>query len=300
MQELIVRPLKESNISTVIIVDALDECKDEEPASAILSVLCQFVSEVPNVKFLLTGRPEPRILEGFRLPLLADATDVLVLHNVEPTQVDNDIRLFFKHKCFELVRGRPGLDGWPTNEQLDLLCKRAGGLFVHAAATIKFVEKRGTNPKKQLGLLLQSPESSVREGKTKFKPNSTLDSLYTSILQEAFGDDDDPDNDPTARAVLGALLLAATPLSPSAIAVLLDLDVDDVFPLLSSIQSLLILHEDFNSPVRPFHKSFPDFLIDPDRCTDPRFHVAPPHHHSQLLIVSEKIRDYNPIIINYN
>ena len=52
-------PLKESAISTVVVIDALDECKDEEPASAILSALGRFVSELPQVKFFLTGRPEP-------------------------------------------------------------------------------------------------------------------------------------------------------------------------------------------------------------------------------------------------
>jgi hypothetical protein len=93
MHKLIVEPLEESDISTVIVIDALDECGDEEPASAILSVLGQFVSEIPKVKFFVTGRPEPRIQEGFRLPLLAEATDVFVLHEVEPSQVDHDIRL---------------------------------------------------------------------------------------------------------------------------------------------------------------------------------------------------------------
>ncbi|KAF9778410.1 hypothetical protein BJ322DRAFT_1014654, partial [Thelephora terrestris] len=39
MDKLIVQPLKESGVSTVVVVDALDECKDKEPASAILSVL---------------------------------------------------------------------------------------------------------------------------------------------------------------------------------------------------------------------------------------------------------------------
>ena len=65
MKKLIVRPLAESAVSTVIVIDALDECKDEEPASAILSVLGQFVTEVRNVKFFITGRPESRIREGF-------------------------------------------------------------------------------------------------------------------------------------------------------------------------------------------------------------------------------------------
>jgi hypothetical protein len=87
--KLIFQPLKESSISTVIIIDALDECKDEEPASAILSVLGRFVSEFPSIKFFLTGRPEPRIREGFRLHLLASATDVFVLHDVSPEHLES-------------------------------------------------------------------------------------------------------------------------------------------------------------------------------------------------------------------
>ena len=39
LDKLIVQPLRKSAISAVIIIDALDECEDEEPASAILSVL---------------------------------------------------------------------------------------------------------------------------------------------------------------------------------------------------------------------------------------------------------------------
>ena len=284
LRKLIVQPLKESDISTVIIIDALDECKDEEPASAILSVLGQFVSEIPKVKFFITGRPEPRIREGFRLSLLADATNVFVLHEVEPNQVGGDIMLFFGHKFSEIVRRRRGLGGWPAIEQLDTLCKRAAGLFVYAVATVKFVDKLSGNPRKQLDLLLQSPESSVREAKTKLKADTTLDSLYTSILKGAFGDEDDPDGDPEVRSVLGAMVLAADPISPSTIAILLDLDTEDVFPLLSSTQSLLIFQEDVNHPVRPFHKSFPDFITDPDRCSNQRFHISPPNHHLQLLI----------------
>ena len=285
MQKLIVQPLRESNVSTIIIIDALDECKDEEPASAFLSVLGQFVSEIPDVKFLITGRPEPRIQEGFRLPLLAEVTDVFILHEVAPIQVDDDIQLFFTYEFSGLVRRRRGLDGWPTKEQIDLLCKRAAGLFVYAVATVKFIDKQSANPIERLNLLLQSPKGSGREARTKLNENMTLDSLYTSVLKGAFGDDDDPDNDPKVRSVLGAMVLATNPISSSSIAKLLNLDADqDVLPLLSSAQSLLILQEDINYPIRPFHKSFPDFIIDPDRCADRRFHVSPSHHHSQLLI----------------
>ena len=284
MNRLIVQPLVKSSISTVIVIDALDECKDEEPASAILSVLGRLVAEVPLVKFFVTGRPESRIREGFRLPLLAKATDVFILHDVEPSQVKNDIRLFFRQSFEELKSRRRGLDRWPTEEQQDVLCERAAGLFVHVVATVRFIDQKNTSPKRQLDRLLQSPGSSTFEGKTKFKGDATLDSLYTSILQEAFGDDD-PENDPRVLSVLGAVILAANPLSPSTIATLLDLDVQDVVPFLSSVHSLLLFREDIpDHPVRPFHKSFPDFITDPARCTNPKFHISPLHQHTRLLV----------------
>jgi len=282
MDKLIVRPLRESAISTVIIIEALDECRDEEPASAILSVLGKFLTEIPRIKFFLTGRPEPRIREGFRLHLPVKVTDVFVLHNVERNLVNNDIRQFLKHSFLGITGRRRWSTDWPTKEQLDILCDRAAGLFVYAAATVKFIDNQNGNPRKRLDLLLQSPENSAREGKAKLK-NTTLDLLYTSILQQAFGDDD-PEDDRRVRSVLGAVVLAANPLSPSTIAVLLGFDTEDVFPLLSSVHSLLILQEDTNHPVWPFHKSFPDFVTDKNRCTSQRFHISPPVHHLQLLI----------------
>jgi len=283
MDKLIVDPLRECAISTVIIIDALDECKDDEPASAILSVLGQFVSEIPKVKFFLTGRPESRIREGFRLPMLAKATDILVLHEVKPDLVNNDIRWFLKHSFLEIANYRSGLDGWPTEDQLDLLCERAGGLFIYAAATTKFIDHRNDNPRERLDFLLHSPESSAHEGKAKLKTNTTLDSLYMTILREAFGDDD-PRIDPRIRSVLGAVILAANPLSPSAIAAFLGFNTGDVFRLLSPFHSLLILQHDTDHPVQPFHKSFPDFLVCPTRCINPRFRISPPDHHSELVI----------------
>ena len=283
MDKLIAQPLRESSISTVIVIDALDECKDEEPASAILSVLGQFVSEIPKVKFFVTGRPEPRIQAGFRLPLLAKATDVLVLHEVRSRRVNNDIRLFFRHMFSEIASRRRLPADWPGEEQLDLLCERAAGLFVYAMATVRFVDHKSKGPKKQLDRLLQSPGNSGFEGSTKFKLNATLDSLYTSILQEAFGDGD-PGDDAKVRSVLGAVVLAVHPLSPSSIATLLDFDTEEVLPLLSLVQSLLSLQEDADCPVRSFHKSFPDFITDPERCVNMRFRVCPADHHSELLI----------------
>jgi len=282
MNKLIVQPLVRSAVSTVIVIDALDECKDKEPVSTILSVLGEFVSQIPGAKIFITGRPEPRIREGFRLPLLKQVT-VFVLHEVESSRVNSDIRLFFRQKFSEIASRRGVLGDWPTEEQMDLLCKRTAGLFVYAVATVKSVDYQNNSPKKQLDRLLQSPQISVFEGMTEFTTNPTLDSLYASILQEAFGKNY-PEDDPKVRSILGAVIMAANPLSPSAIATLLGFDVDEVFPLLLSVHSLLTLREDVDRPVRPFHKSFPDFIVDPVRCTNSRFRISPPDQHAELLV----------------
>ena len=281
MNKLIVQPLMKSSISTVIVTDALDECNDDEPASAILSVLGQYVEKIPKVKFFVTGRPELRIQNGIRLSLLAEATDVFVLHEVEPGQVDSDIRLFYKHN-FSGIRSRQhGLDNWPTEEQLDSLCKRVAGLFIYAMATVRFIDQKNKNPKGQLDQLTQSQESGF-EGKAKLRADMTLDSLYMSILHMAFGDGD-PEDDAKVRSILGAVVLAANPLSPSIIATLLGLDPGDVFPVLSSLHSLLVL-SDTDRPVRPFHKSFSDFIVDPARCANSRFCLSPPDQRAELLV----------------
>lgn len=178
MNKLVVQPLKEADISTVIIIDALDECRDKESASRILSAIGKSRPQIPKVKFFITSRPKSRIQEGFDLPGLVEETRTFFLHEVKRDQVDNDIRLFFEHKLSEL-RGRwPGLDDWPTKEQLDLLCVRAEGRFANAVEAINFIEKRYCNPRKQLDRFLQSPQSSVHQGQTKLKANTTLDSLY--------------------------------------------------------------------------------------------------------------------------
>lgn len=43
----------------MIVIVVLGECKDDEPASTILSVLEKLVITIPKVKFLIAGRPEP-------------------------------------------------------------------------------------------------------------------------------------------------------------------------------------------------------------------------------------------------
>ena len=282
MEKLVVEPLRSAGVSTVIVIDALDECKDDEPSSAILSVLGRFVEQIPRVKFFITGRPEPRIKTGFRLPLLVDSTDVFVLHDVHPALIKDDIRLFLKHELSELA-GRRRLEGWPSDEHIDLLCHRAAGLFVYAVATVKFLDNKVQLPKRRLEAIAGLPECTRHEGKTRFNSNATLDSLYASIVQAAFGEEDSGTLS-KVRSTIGAVVLLVNPLPPSGIAELVGLDPEEVILFLASVHSLLAIDEDSSQPVKPFHKSFPDFITDPLRCTDARFYISPENLHLELAM----------------
>jgi hypothetical protein len=163
------------------------------------------------------------------------------------------------------------------------LCERAAGLFVYAVATLKFLDHAFTPPSKQLDIITRSPGSTTYEGKAKVRPSATLDSLYVSSFQGAF-DGMDADDDEKVRFVIGTVVLAVNPLPPSAIATLVDLGKQEVMDLLRLIQSLLKLSEDPDSPVLPFHKSFPDFITDPLRCPNKRFHISPGIGHLKLAL----------------
>ena len=282
MGKLIVEPLRSAGISTVIVIDALDECTDDEPQSAILSVMGRLVREIPRVKFFVTGRPEPRIKSGFRLALLKPLTEIFILHDVQSHLINNDIKLFLKHELSELARRRD-LEGWPNDSHIDLLCRRAAGLFVYAVATIKFLDSRFDFPDRQLETIISFPDNTDHEGKTQFQPNKTLDSLYAFILHETFGVNN-PVVYPKVQSIIGAIALVVNPLPPSGIAELVGLETREILLYLTSMQSLLVLDEDPSHPVKPFHKSFPDFITNPERCLDKRFYISPKDLHHELAI----------------
>ena len=286
MEKLIVTPLRERGISTVIMIDALDECTDREPQSAILSVMGRLIKELPKVKFFITGRPEPRIQSGFRLQLLRPLTEVFILHSVEDSTINVDIRWFLETQLSELAQ-RSQLTGWPSDEHVNLLCQRAAGLFVYAVATVKFLDHKAYSLQQRLNKIIELPEQTTYEGGTQFNTTTTttLDSLYTSILQMAldFGGED-PELDSNAQSIIGTVILALNPLPPPAIAELVGLEAGLVMKILTQVQSVLILSEDPNCLVKPFHKSFPDFLMDPLRCPNKRFYISPGTLHHKLTI----------------
>ena len=279
MEKLIVGPLKATQIQTLVIIDALDECKDENPGSAILLVLSKHMDQIPNVKFLITSHPETQIRSGFCLPSLQPITKVLELHNVECSLVDNDIKLFFRSQLANVYHGRSDCDlteDWPSSSDIDVLCEKAGGFFIYASTVVKFVTSKNHIPASQLKQIISLPQSTFYEGR------SGIDFLYTQVLEQAV-DDVDVELHSLFKTVVGGVLLTFNPLSVKTLSDLLR--VPKTSTTLRSLHSLLLVPQDKDAPIHIFHKSFPDFLTDPVRCTDQWFFINPSICHREIMFL---------------
>jgi hypothetical protein len=281
LEKLLVNPLSEINIPCVIVIDALDECIDNEPSSAILSVLGQFIKELPLVKFFITGRPEPRIRTGFRLPLLQPITQIFLLHKVDLTSVDNDIQLYLTQRLATIAAQRSDLDLptlWPHDGEIEALTKKSSGLFIFASTMVRFIESGHRDPNQRLQLLLSEVTSTMHEGR------SGIDSLYSQILQYAFSDVHEPEEFAEIRHVLGAIVLAFNPLSQRDLSTILGTSISLISSTLRQLHSVILVPTNESEKIRIFHKSFPDFLQDNGRCTDIRLHIDPETHHGDMTL----------------
>ena len=281
LRDLLVDPLSATGISCVIVIDALDECVDDQPASAILSVLGRLVSKLPSVKFFITGRPEARIRSGFRLPLLEPFTQVFLLHEVEPTSVGGDIRLYLVEKLDSIAKRRSDLDLpelWPSNDDITVLVKKSSGLFVFASTVVRFIESEHDDPRERLRLIVRKADDTSHEGA------SGVDSLYSQVLRDAFSGIKEETVFDDLKRILSAVVLALNPLSRDGLAQLLNVDSTVISTMLRHLHSVILVPTDRAKEIRVFHKSFPDFLQDPDRCRDRRFYIDLPTCHRGMAL----------------
>ena len=280
LDNLIVRPFKATQISTLIIIDALDECKDKEPTSTLLSVLSRCVHEIPNVKIFITSRAEPPIQEGFRLELLRPITDVLRLHEVDRSSVDEDIRVYLRTRLTKIKRrkGRKIPEVWPTPHEFDRLCEKAAGLFICASKLVKFIASKYHLPNERLDLILHS-RGATRE--------TWIDHTYAQTLKLAF-QDLDPDEQEFyshCRIIIGAVSVAFHPLSTKALSDLITKcgTPSQIRTTLRLLHSLLDVPDNEDDPIRVFHPSFVHFISDRTRCKDKRFLTDASVQHRDIL-----------------
>ena len=262
------RPLcsvRQSFPPCVIVLDALDECKDDGATSIILSSLSRYIMELSPIKILVTSRPEQNITTAFRSRGLGPTSQRLVLHEVELGMVQHDIECYIASKL-SLVGESYGVESsWPSEMDVRALARLSNGLFIYAATSVNFIQDRNySSPRNQLEGLLRN---SVMVTESSLSPHRHLDQLYMQVLDHAY-----PEISPRQlrriKIVLGTIIFLQDPLSPPTVESLLHLTQNTVRETLAHLQSVIIVPENDRQIIRLLHPSFFDFLTDPSQ--DPR------------------------------
>jgi hypothetical protein len=270
LEQLIVKPLRVLQGSfppAVVVLDALDECKERNTTSTILSSLSLYVTELRPLKFLITSRPETHINTAFKSSQLSLATQRLTLHEVELGVVQDDIERYLSSTLGRIGECY-GFEGtWPATEDVHAIAQSSFGLFIFAATSVKFIEDRNyCDPRGQLERLLRNAPTWAEAS----SPHRRLDRLYSQVLDLAFPDVSLKLSG-RLKVVLGSICLLQNPLSSVALEQLLGLKLYTVRQTLLHLHSVIIVPEDDAGIIRLLHPSFFDFITDPTRCLNPRF-----------------------------
>jgi hypothetical protein len=187
LQPLSQLELRNQSISTMLIViDALDECEQEEDIQTIVRLLPYVKqSSVIHLRILVTSRPELPIRLGFKQISDDDHQD-LVLHGIPKESIKHDIFLFFKHK-FAQIKHTPSLPrGWPGEENIQTLVTMAVPLFIFAATICRFISDPKWNPEYRLTTILKNQTMSHM---------SKLDQTYVPILNQLLTDQNERESE---------------------------------------------------------------------------------------------------------
>jgi hypothetical protein len=265
--------------SLILVVDALDECDNEQDIRVIVQLLAvaRLLGKV-RLRVFITSRPDIPIRYGFYKIPEADYQD-FVLHNISPADVDHDITIFLEHN-FRMIRDERAISSdWPGNVVIQCLVHNASGLFIWAATACRFVYEGRRFAAKRLSMILQGEASSSA-------PERALSSIYITVLRNSVQHDYDgqekEDLYQLMRRILGSIVVLLSPLSAASLARLLHTPREDVDLTLEDLHAILDIPKQRSRPIRLHHPSFRDFLLSKDRPGDAHFWVDEKQAHGVL------------------
>ncbi|KAG8794045.1 hypothetical protein FRC12_000757 [Ceratobasidium sp. 428] len=150
----------------IVIIDALDECEDDEGIDQMLNRLINPKSNLP-IKFLVTSRREHRIAHHMRTKAHRWQFEEFCIDDVSTAIARKDVEVHLELKLGPIN---------PSTHDIEQLIKQSGALFRHAATLVQYIlgddDSEATNRMKQL-LNVSSEGDDPHQ----------LDTMYDAILE---------------------------------------------------------------------------------------------------------------------
>jgi hypothetical protein len=245
--KLIIDPLQstEHNVPPMLVViDGLDECRDEGHVNELIQLLVPALSQFP-FRLLFTSRPEAYIQAIFARRGIVENARVIALRDFNAY---HDVRKYLRSHLsnVQIARGLPV--SWPSHADLDQLARQSEGIFIYASTLVKFVNDEYDDPQRRLQIALNA--------------HNGLDTLFDQVLGNA-------KKYLNFELALGAVLFTRDNPNINILPQLLQLNsVYDVRLALRGCLSILLVPEDDDDYIRPYHASLQDFLTDCNRGGD--------------------------------
>jgi hypothetical protein len=268
----------------LIVLDALDECKEDSRkihGGDLIPVLLASLKNFPFAKLFVTSRRESSIERLFSHTATANETRGLVLHrDIAKDTVEADIDRYIRHELTDLKAIPTVKAEFPSESDVRKLVQRADGLFIYARTAVEYIRDPDSSPDRQLAALVQADNDRHGEKYT------LLDALYVRILANALRittQNRSVMSPSPLRNVLMTLVLAREPLSVEAVATLSSTEQSECERFLRRLSAVLDNDVGSSQPLRLIHLSFPDFLSDPNRCSElPEYRVDPVVDHLRV------------------
>lgn len=281
-KKLILEPFEKlSNsrgLNFTLIVDALDECEDEENIKLLLQLFVE-TKDLTDVKLkiLITSRPEMPIRTGFQ-----DMTDIvyqdLVIHDIPRSIVEKDISVYLEHELRKIRRTHKISSSWPGEKEFQLLVHKSECLFIYIATVCRFIGDQYWPPQERLPLILQGNDTSG---------GSQLDYMYSEVLKQSIfqsrSDQERAELSERFKLIIGSIVMLLDVLSATALANLLSVSIEQVNVTLHPLHSVLNIPKNQDLPIRLLHTSFRDFLLDGQRCQDVYANLDENEIHENLI-----------------
>lgn len=278
-----------SSPTILILIDALDECDIEEPEK-LAKLLVEFGELTKKrIRTFITSRPELPFIRQLRNTDTGEFASKhnVALHEIPREIIHRDISMYIKHEL-STIRDQYNKTAhqddrlsrdWPGEQRVHCLIDKAVPLFIAAATICRFVaDHRMQDPEEQMNAIIKVPSDAglLRRAEQEVDgpplERLLLRSIYEPILKQQLNGSETREQDWIKQdfiEVVGTIVVLADALSVSSIAGLLGKNPRNIRNRLQHTRSILDIPDDSDVPVRLFHASFRDFLIDSNRRDEP-------------------------------